>query len=83
MYGCPITGWKGGYNYFNRYYFAQQDKPVLFSMSVLMEEVLLPTICGLYSIANCGGYFNNVSGDRRPWTGTAYRYTRSEGYDCK
>ncbi|ULQ50993.1 S41 family peptidase [Flavihumibacter fluvii] len=57
----------GGYNYFNRYYFAQQDKP-----GVILDE----RYNGGGSIADyivdilnrrLRGYFNNVSGDKIPW----------------
>lgn len=57
-----------GYNYFNRYYFAQQDK-----QGVIIDE----RYNGGGSIADyivdilnrqLRGYFNNVSGDRKPWT---------------
>lgn len=63
----PNTG-DGGYNYFNRYYFAQQDK-----LGVIIDE----RFNGGGSIADyvvdilnrqLRGYFNNVSGDKSPWT---------------
>jgi tricorn protease len=63
----PDTG-GGGYSYFNRYYFAQQDKQgavlderfnhggsIADHMVDLMARDLL-------------GYFNNPVGDRQPWT---------------
>ncbi|MBZ5858393.1 S41 family peptidase [Flavihumibacter profundi] len=62
----PNTG-DGGYNNFNRYYFAQQDKP-----GVIIDE----RFNGGGSVADyfvdilsrkLQGYFNNVSGDKTPW----------------
>lgn len=57
-----------GYDYFNRYYFAQQDKE-----GVILDE----RFNGGGYIADyfvdilnrkLRGYFNNVAGDKRPWT---------------
>lgn len=57
-----------GYNYFNRYYFAQQDKPGV----VLDERFNGGGFIADYFVdilnRKLRGYFNNVSGDRRPWT---------------
>jgi tricorn protease len=59
---------ESGYEFFNRYYFAQQDKP-----SVVIDE----RFNGGGYIADyfvdilnrkLRGYFNNPAGDRRPWT---------------
>jgi tricorn protease len=59
---------EAGYNYFNRYYFAQQNK-----QGVIIDE----RFNGGGFIADyfvdilnrkLRGYFNNVSGDRKPWT---------------
>lgn len=59
---------EAGYEYFNRYYFAQQNKA-----GVILDE----RFNGGGYIADyfvdilnrkLRGYFNNVSGDRKPWT---------------
>jgi tricorn protease len=59
---------EAGYNYFNRYYFAQQNK-----QGVILDE----RFNGGGFIADyfvdilnrkLRGYFNNVAGDRKPWT---------------
>lgn len=63
----PNTG-EEGYNNFNRYYFAQQDKPGV----VLDERFNGGGFIADYFVdilnRKLRGYFNNVSGDRRPWT---------------
>lgn len=63
----PDTG-EGGYNNFNRYYFAQQDKPGV----ILDERFNAGGFVADYFVdvlnRKLRGYFNNVSGDRRPWT---------------
>ena len=57
-----------GYNYFNRYYFAQQDKEGV----VLDERYNGGGFIADYFVdilnRQLRGYFNNVSADRRPWT---------------
>ena len=63
----PDTG-GGGYSYFNRYYFAQQDK-----QGVVLDErfnhggSIADHMVDLMS-RNLLGYFNNPVGDRQPWT---------------
>lgn len=63
----PNTGGEG-YDNFNRYYFAQQDKPGV----VLDERFNGGGFIADYFVdilnRKLRGYFNNVSGDRRPWT---------------
>lgn len=57
-----------GFAYFNRYYFAQQDKAGV----VLDERFNGGGFIADYFVdilnRKLRGYFNNVSGDRRPWT---------------
>ena len=63
----PDTG-EGGYENFNRYYFAQQDK-----QGVILDErfngggYIADYFVDILS-RKLRGYFNNVAGDRRPWT---------------
>jgi len=66
----PNTG-DGGYTYFNRYYFAQQDRQAVIvderyngggSAADYIIEVLA---------RDFDGYFNNPVGERRPWTSPA------------
>lgn len=63
----PNTG-AGGYRSFNRYYFAQQDKPGV----IVDERYNGGGSAADYMIEVMGrrfdGYFNNVAGDRRPFT---------------
>ncbi|HEX5149886.1 MAG TPA: PDZ domain-containing protein [Parafilimonas sp.] len=63
----PNTG-GDGYDNFNRYYFAQQDKPAV----VLDERFNGGGFIADYFVdilnRKLRGYFNNVAGDRRPWT---------------
>lgn len=59
---------ESGYDYFNRYYFAQQDKP-----GVILDErfngggYIADYFVDILS-RKLRGYFNNVAGDRKPWT---------------
>ncbi len=57
-----------GYEYFNRYYFAQQDKDGV----VLDERFNGGGFIADYFVdilnRKLRGYFNNVAGDRKPWT---------------
>jgi len=63
----PNTG-EGGYSYFNRYYFAQQDR-----QGAILDErfnqggFIADYIIDLAS-RRLRGYFNNPVGDRVPWT---------------
>ena len=63
----PNTG-QGGYESFNRYYFAQQDK----QGAVIDERYNGGGSAADYIIdvlqRDFDGYFNNVAGDRRPFT---------------
>ncbi len=63
----PNTG-QGGYEYFNRYYFAQQDKEGM----IIDERFNGGGYAADYVVDILGrklqGYFNNVAGDRKPWT---------------
>ena len=63
----PNTG-QGGYDSFNRYYFAQQDK----QGAVIDERYNGGGSAADYIIdvlqRDFDGYFNNVAGDRRPFT---------------
>ncbi len=63
----PNTAEKG-FAYFNRYYFAQQDKAGV----VIDERFNGGGYIADYFVdilnRKLRGYFNNVSGDRRPWT---------------
>lgn len=63
----PNTG-QGGYESFNRYYFAQQDKQA----AVIDERYNGGGSAADYIIdvlqRDFDGYFNNVAGDRRPFT---------------
>ena len=63
----PNTG-QGGYESFNRYYFAQQDK----KGAVIDERYNGGGSAADYIVDVLGrdfdGYFNNVAGDRRPFT---------------
>ncbi|MGE0866069.1 MAG: PDZ domain-containing protein, partial [Vicinamibacterales bacterium] len=63
----PNTG-QGGYQSFNRYYFAQQDK----QGAVIDERYNGGGSAADYIIdvlqRDFDGYFNNVAGDRRPFT---------------
>ena len=63
----PNTG-QGGYTSFNRYYFAQQDK----QGAVIDERYNGGGSAADYIIdvlqRDFDGYFNNVAGDRRPFT---------------
>ena len=63
----PDTG-GDGFDNFNRYYFAQQDKAGV----VLDERFNGGGFIADYFVdilnRKLRGYFNNVSGDRRPWT---------------
>jgi tricorn protease len=63
----PNTG-QGGYTSFNRYYFAQQDK----KGAVIDERFNGGGSAADYIIdvlqRDFDGYFNNVAGDRRPFT---------------
>jgi tricorn protease len=63
----PNTG-QGGFDSFNRYYFAQQDKPG----AVIDERYNGGGSAADYIIdvlqRDFDGYFNNVAGDRRPFT---------------
>jgi tricorn protease len=66
----PNTG-GGGYSYFNRYYFAQQDK----QGAVIDERWNGGGSAADYIIEvlarDFDGYFNNPIGDRTPWTSPA------------
>jgi tricorn protease len=66
----PNTG-GGGYTYFNRYYFAQQDK----QGAVIDERWNGGGSAADYIIEvlarDFDGYFNNPIGDRTPWTSPA------------
>jgi tricorn protease len=59
---------EGGYEYFNRYYFAQQDR-----QGVILDErfngggYIADYFVDLLA-RNQRGYFNNPVGERRPWT---------------
>lgn len=63
----PNTG-ESGYEYFNRYYFAQQDKS-----GVILDErfngggFIADYFVDIIS-RKLRGYFNNPAGDRKPWT---------------
>lgn len=63
----PNTG-EDGYAYFNRYYFAQQNR-----QGVILDErfnhggYIADYFVDLLN-RNLRGYFNNPVGDRRPWT---------------
>ncbi len=63
----PNTG-ENGYDYFNRYYFAQQDR-----QGVILDErfngggYIADYFVDLLA-RKLRGYFNNPVGDRRPWT---------------
>jgi len=63
----PDTG-DGGYNYFNRYYFAQQDR----QGAILDERFNQGGFIADYIIdiaaRRLRGYFSNPVGDRVPWT---------------
>ena len=63
----PDTG-GDGYDNFNRYYFAQQDKPGV----VIDERFNGGGFIADYFVdilnRKLRGYFNNAAGDRRPWT---------------
>jgi tricorn protease len=66
----PNTG-DGGYTYFNRYYFAQQDRQAV----VVDERYNGGGSAADYIIEvlarDFDGYFNNPVGERRPWTSPA------------
>jgi len=59
---------EAGYNYFNRYYFAQQNK-----QGVILDEryngggFIADYFVDILN-RKLRGYFNNVAGDHRPWT---------------
>src|SRR5690606_5714161 len=63
----PNTG-QGGYEYFNRYYFAQQDKEGM----IIDERFNGGGYAADYVVDILGrklqGYFNHVAGHRKPWT---------------
>ncbi len=63
----PNTG-EAGYENFNRYYFAQQDKEGM----IIDERFNGGGFAADYIVDILGrklqGYFNNVAGDRTPWT---------------
>jgi tricorn protease len=59
---------EAGFHFFNRYYFAQQDKPAV----VIDERFNGGGYIADYFVdilnRKLRGYFNNPAGDRRPWT---------------
>jgi len=63
----PNTG-QGGYTYFNRYYFAQQDKPA----AIIDERFNSGGSAADYMVdimnRQLHGYFNNAVGERKPFT---------------
>ena len=76
----PNTG-QGGYDSFNRYYFAQQDK----QGAVIDERYNGGGSAADYIIdvlqRDFDGYFNNVAGDRVPFTSPVGRHLGTEGDD--
>ena len=76
----PNTG-QGGYTSFNRYYFAQQDK----QGAVIDERYNGGGSAADYIIdvlqRDFDGYFNNVAGDRMPFTSPVGRHLGAEGDD--
>jgi tricorn protease len=63
----PDTG-DGGYTYFNRYYFAQQDRQGVilderFNQGGFIADYIIDIVA-----RRLRGYFNNPVGDRVPWT---------------
>ena len=76
----PNTG-QPGYVSFNRYYFAQQDK----AGAVIDERYNGGGSAADYIIdvlaRDFDGYFNNVAGDRMPFTSPVGRHLGAEGDD--
>ena len=76
----PNTG-QPGYTSFNRYYFAQQDK----KGAIIDERYNGGGSAADYIIdvlqRDFDGYFNNVAGDRYPFTSPVGRHLGSEGDD--